>query len=850
MAKPHNTDTGHRARAWARNGAAGMVLAILASGLIAQADDPLARAGAAELRQDFPAAYAALAEAITARPQAHQAYLARARIHAKLQRPALALADLARARELDAADPKADLMAGGIWLANDAPIRAIAAFDAALERVPDLVGALAGRAAAQMRAGRPDAALADYDAALALAPDDPDLAIERDRLLAQIDTRRAARITYDPAALLDPAFRIDAGDADAPHHLLIVEAGSDLAGPDQRPDDDSLAAAIASGQVRISRLFTYTGADSSIWTNLALICAGADAFPALRAALTIEAGRDAVATIDSTGDLDPLRTLLSGAYAAAGVAQSVLEDCAFSRTKAVRYLADWSRKRDDYEWKGVNYYDDWPVYIWDETPQTAAEIETRLAEVAPPAGGVAETDDAQEPLTEPPVPQAAGLRPDGLAPPDPVPGPDLDPDAAPQGNVNASSRPADAPVPAPAAPDPLQAADDTPEPVRPPAPEPQSAPEPPAEPATPDAAPQDLEVSALPDATATPDASAAETDPTELVGDDAEPAPEPPADDDAPDAAEPQTGRPETLDTGPADPAPEPDTPAPAVAPAPETAAPPPAPRPLVIAEGRVPAVLRGVYAPSLVDCLAFEDRVAAAAALDDLLPGMNPLGGPTIGTVLLTSRRMQLFNATGTECGLAALDESNGDGPWRADLDCGNALAPDVLTPLRLARLETDGPAPRLSATLGDGDAIELVQCRPLGRLGRDAEALWAFDAGACATEAGTGAAAFRFTVDDGGTLGLRVAPGSPPAAGRDAEARLVLDGVVWEAATADWRDGAWEFGLGGFETAGQRLANGLFVEMQSLSGGPTLRLPLLGSTAAMTRLAQCAPAPQTGAD
>ncbi|GGD43018.1 hypothetical protein GCM10011358_28540 [Sinisalibacter lacisalsi] len=689
--------------------AVALVLA-LASGAQAEGDDALSQARAAQARLDFAAAYSALAAAIAERPDAPDAYLARAALHRTLDRPALALADLDRARRRAPEAPEAEVATGDIWLENNAFSRAIRAYDAALARAPDHLPALVGRARAYTRAGLVGNALADYDRALALAPDDAALAAARDAIVNARAARQAETIRYDPAALMAPEFRIEQGPPGADAHLVIVEVGTDLAARNAEPDPAALARALETGALRLTRLFTYTGEDSAIWANLALICGGSEAFETLRTTFRGEAGRTALAAIGASGDLAPLKALVAEAYAGAGVDAARVESCAFDRGMALRYLADWSEKHDSHAWKGVNFYDYWPVLVWNDAPLPADEVNARLQALAPPP----EASIVAEPVavaTEDPGED------DATPPDDPAPAEAVAPDAqdAPDGDTAV-----DAPATADLAPPPM-----------------------------------------------------------------------------------------------------------------------PPAPAP-VTAQGSVPAELRGIYAPGLVECLAYDARRAAAQRLDDILPAVNPLDGPPVGTILLTSRRLHLFNATDTECGLAALPETDAEAPWQAGFACTNALAKGVIAPLGLVRVDGEGPAPRLEARLGEAPPVPLVQCRAFGLLGRDAGPLWRFDATECRLRAEVAAGGFTFEVGPAGHLMLRL---QPEAAGAGEPPRLWLDGTAWDDGRPTETETGWQVDLGPFSGAAERLGLGLFLEAAGGGAPGRLRLPLLGSAAAMAQLAACAP-------
>lgn len=848
----------------------GPVFAGLAAPALAQSGDPLEAVRAAMTRLAYDDAYAQLAAIIASDPASPAPYLERARLHQLLGRPGLALADLDRARAAGLASPEADALAAEIWLDNDAPAEAIAAFDAMLAVRPDDPAALAGRAEAHARAGLLGNALADYDRAIAHAPDDAALVAARDALLERLEQSAVARITFAPEAVLEPAFRIDEGEAGAAHRLVIVEAGDDLAPENARPDPAALARAIAAGDLRVTRLFTYTGSDASIWANLALICGGIGGFEALRPSLSDAAGRAALTAADASGDLTALRRLVEDAYGEAGVPAGQAETCAFDRGRALAYLAEWSAKRESVIWRGVNFYDNWPVYVWDDTPVALADLNSRLAALAPPGAADAPTPTAGEvtPPESEPAPetvaseqqepaQVATSFETGEA--TQAPSIETDVEADTSGETVSAEPTLEAPpareiVVAETTPTDPTAQDQTP-------PESPVIDAPAEERLQGDAGEADTEDAAPASGGAEETAALVESG---EAGADAVPVT---TDDE--DVQETGAGIEETASTNLQTESENIETrPEAPTAEAPgehagmdvpldeavnEGATPPPAsdlpplpPAPPVTAEGRVPAVLRGVYAPSLVDCIAYTDRVEAAETLDALLPPLNPLDGPPIGTVMLTSGRMQLFNLTDTECGLTALGGEHADTPWRAELTCANALAPDVTTPLALTRLEAEGPAPRLSAALGTAPAVELVQCLPLGRLGRDAEPLWRLDTEACAARAPVTGADFVFEAGAEGALTMSLRPEAAPEAAAGMVPRLVLDGAEWQTPPARWEDGGWRFALGPFAEASRRLSLGLFLDVVGDEPVASGRLPLLGSSATMSGLADCAPAPE----
>lgn len=673
---------------------------------------PLEKARAAQVRLEFAAALAALADAISDRPDAPAALLARADLHRMMNRPSLALADLGTLLARDPANRDALRARADLHLALGALARARADFDAAIEAAPNDVAALVGRARARTRSGLAALAVADYDAALALAPDRPGLAEERAALTRPAPTG----LRYDPAALMDPAFMVAEGTPGAVAQLVIVHAGNDLAHEEALMPRAALAPALAAGALGVTHLFTYTGQDSAIWANLALICAGPEGFSPTWAALAGEPARAALEAIDAGTGRSDFEAVVSATYAGAGLDAARGSECAFSRTKALGYLADWTDKREAEAWRGSSFFDAWPVFVLDGTVVNAAELREALSALAPPepeataAAPVSpQVPQAETEANQPPTPETAVARPMGEA----EPKPELEPQPAP---------------------------------TREPEPAPEHAPRP--------------------------------------------------------------------AGFGPVDDA------------------------------ARIPAELRGIWAPTLIDCIAYSNAIAAPDRLDSALPALNPLEGPPIGTVLLTSRRMLLFNAVATGCDLVSTD-ANDATPWAARLACRNGLVSGIVAPMSLSRVDGVGPAPRLTVSFGNHGELELLQCRPLGALGRDFALLWQVGGERCTVSAPVTGARFDFTVDTG-ALVLTITPDGSPDQTAGSTLAVTLDGALLQANGA-WQAGAWRIDLGPFEAVADRLATGLLMEATATApgdeAGPWARiLPLLGSNRAMAALADCA--------
>jgi tetratricopeptide (TPR) repeat protein len=649
------------------------VAATLALPLVAEQTAPWE---AAIARLDFPAALDTLGDAIAADPAAPAPRLARAGLHLKMHRPALALADLDAVLDADPAHVPALLARAEIWDSQRAWNRAREDLDAAVAAGPDDPVALAARARVNERAGLAAAALDDIDAALALTPEDPALVAARARLTAAQESRRAAEIVFDPAAVMDEDYLVTEGDAAAPNTLHFVHAAPELAGDYAGLDRAALDRAARGGALRIVHLFTYAGSDASVWGNLALICAGSEGFTDTHAALAGPEGQAALTAVDN-GAFAALEDLLAEAYAAAGLDPGLVQSCARDRLGATRYLADWQEHQAAGAWRGVNLLDTWPAWVWNGTPVGPQALNARLTEIAPaPDMGMADGD--------------AGL--EGAAPDVPV-------------------LPADQPG----------------------AGEPEG--------------PEDITSAAAPPAPAQP-------------GDDAR----------ADRQADPAIPIPE----GPLFPT-----------------------RPEPAGDVRVPVALRGVYAPDLAACLGYLEAIESPDRIDAVLPEMNPLDGPALGTILVTSRRVYLFNPLDTECAIAGAG-SGAEAGWSGAFSCASPLAPDTGTSLQLTPAEADGTAPRITARFGTGAPAVLRQCRALGQLGQAFAPLWTRDGRACTASVPVAPGRFTFSVDGGGILVLRVAPVTIPNEAGRSTLHAVVDGTALSDTTGRWDGTGWQMPLG----------------------------------------------------
>ncbi|MCB1347744.1 MAG: hypothetical protein KDK11_03535, partial [Maritimibacter sp.] len=350
------------------------------------------------------------------------------------------------------------------------------------------------------------------------------------------------------------------------------------------------------------------------------------------------------------------------------------------------------------------------------------------------------------------------------------------------------------------------------------------------------------------DAVATPAADTPGNDSTAAPADVADTAatnPETLADQTAASAPEPSPAQ----DTDPAPAPQDPDTPAGDVPQTPadavETAQAAPARfpvRPEPVGDARVPVELRGVYAPSLGDCLTYLAAIEEPDRIDAVLPAINPLDGPPLGTILVTSRRAYLFNALDTECAIAASDGAPAD--WQGSFACTSPLAPEAAPVLAFAPAPADGTAPRITATFGTATPVVLRQCRSLGQLGNAFAPLWDRDDTACSVGVSVAQGRFAFTIDPGGNLVLRLAPDAISAETGRAQLQAVIDGAAIGEAPGRWDGTGWQMSLGPFEAAAESLGWGMFLDFRTSADGFEARLPLFGSSAAMDTLAACAAA------
>ena len=276
-----------------------------------------------------------------------------------------------------------------------------------------------------------------------------------------------------------------------------------------------------------------------------------------------------------------------------------------------------------------------------------------------------------------------------------------------------------------------------------------------------------------------------------------------------------------------------------AAAPEPEKAT-EPAPRatavPRAAGDLRLARDLKGIFAPSLAQCLVYLDGIATPTTLDGAWPAPNrPDAGP-LGTTLFTSQGLVLFDTDDTICDLTSGSaEGLGDS---AAFACHDRASDAPRTALRATRLEPDGLVPRLTLASAD-TATDMRQCVTLGQLGLRFAPLWRLDDTTCQASAPLTGAQLTFH-PQGGTLVVEIVPRNQPAAAETARIAAALDGIALTEADAPWTGAAWQLPLGPFDASAKALSDGLFFTLTG--AGRAFELPLLGSGAAMAALAACA--------
>ena len=835
-------------------------------------DAALARAEAARLRLDLPMALDVLTGAVEASPQADAPLIARAAIHRAMGRPSLALADLNTVLARAPDDARALAQRAETWRRSGVFDKAVQDYARARALRPDDADLAAGEAAALRGAGRKDEALAAYVRACDLAPEDDRLCAARNALMTELARTMQPGFVFEAGALVGEEFTIGEGAATAPNHLIQVRDGAALASKGA-VTPDRLTRAVAAGVLRITHVFTYSGRNSTIWANLALICAG-PALGVTEAALMSVEGRRALEDTDNGRGTDALAALIAGAYDLGGQDGTLVGECALDRGHALAYLADWTRAQERIGWRGETYLDRAPSYVLNGKPVTAGWLDAWLAAQLPPpaargaatprpAGDRAPDSAAPAETVEPgadsgaaggdgaeggpETAQAEGGRGDGagedalpaavliadtalaqITVPPPQELPPMDGGAARPGEI-VPDDPGTTPVDRES--DVAEASgEDGTGPVAEPA---GTTPAPPSDPAG-EAEPE------TPVETEAPgDAAEDRTDPG-TAPEGIEPAPPPPeqteaAEPDAP-AGDAHTDAPqaEPAESGPRD-----DTPGNA---GPESAA-PAAPAPgagagTPVDDVRLARILKGIWAPSLAQCLSYLDAIETPETLDQAMP--DPAADPPLGAMLITSRRAQPFDAGGLVCVTESFTETGNESD--AVLTCTRDGS-DAGT-MRLHAYPSGGPAPWLDVIHGEAETRAMRQCLTLGQLGVRFADLWRIDLSTCTARAPLAGIALDFRPDDGG-MWLSLHPETAGMALPGPQGlTAAIDNVALTPSAGRLEDGIYRIRLGPFEDVAHHLSFGMFLHLSASgdSGFRALRLPLLGSGRAMAALSGCA--------
>jgi hypothetical protein len=252
----------------------------------------------------------------------------------------------------------------------------------------------------------------------------------------------------------------------------------------------------------------------------------------------------------------------------------------------------------------------------------------------------------------------------------------------------------------------------------------------------------------------------------------------------------------------------------------------------------RLATILKGIWAPSLAQCLAYLDAIKTPETLDQAMP--DPKADPPLGAMLLTSRRAQPFDGSGLVC-LAESFATSGD---ESDAVLSCTEAGEDAGDMRLHAYPSGGPTPWLDVTRGSEATVAMRQCVTLGQLGLRFADLWQIDRTACTASAPLAGTMLEFR-PEGGALWLTLRPTGDaaelPDPGRLAAA---VDDVALTPGTGALASGAYSAPLGAFDEVAHHLSFGMFLFLSAPAdtGFPALRLPLLGSGKAMTALAECA--------
>lgn len=255
---------------------------------------------------------------------------------------------------------------------------------------------------------------------------------------------------------------------------------------------------------------------------------------------------------------------------------------------------------------------------------------------------------------------------------------------------------------------------------------------------------------------------------------------------------------------------------------------------PTEISDARLPTLLRGIWATSVAGCARYDSTMEKASRLDQAIPEMSKFGTAPFQTILLTSRAIDLRNAAGTLCALFQTDGR--DASFQALYQCQSPLTPTARTELALKRIASNDAPARVSAKLGAGAPIELIQCRTLGQVSTRFASLWLLDRETCTASAPTDGGALQFHIDTEGHLTVSLQEAGSNAPPENRLVRAAIDGQVLDTDGASNR-------LGEFDSVSGAIAKGMFLDVlfQTDAARKNLSLPLLGSGRAMQQIVTC---------
>lgn len=170
---------------------------------------------------------------------------------------------------------------------------------------------------------------------------------------------------FTPSYLMDEQFSIVEGDRAAPHTLLFIHNADGLFMDYRVLEEQSFYGLVDAGKLRVRHYLIYSRSRSSLYGNLALICAGPSAYRALSAELRSESGRAALKALAGAEDTSRFRAYLQGLYEGNGVSNERLDSCVFNRRFAEAYLQSFLSAAGRASEGHANLYFSWPTFVYD-----------------------------------------------------------------------------------------------------------------------------------------------------------------------------------------------------------------------------------------------------------------------------------------------------------------------------------------------------------------------------------------------------------------------------------------------------------------------------------------------------